>query len=276
MDHSAFVGPSQGRRVHQLEARSISKVFSSGRGNNVLALHDVNLAIDEGTFVSLIGPSGCGKSTLLRIFGGLDSASSGEIVGREDVSGAGGISAHSAFVFQEYGLFPWLNVIDNASFGLRMGGISKRERHQRARSWLSRVGLSGFEKVYPEQLSGGMRQRLSLARAFAIEPDVLFMDEPMGAVDPQTRLILQEDLIKLWEETRKTVLLVTHSIDEAILLGDRVVVMTARPGRIKLDLEIDLPRPRTVATTSEVRFGELRTLLWDSLRHEVEQSIQFS
>lgn len=236
----------------------------------------MNLSIDEGTFVSLIGPSGCGKSTLLRIFGGLESPSSGGITGRSDVSGDGGISSHSAFVFQEYGLFPWLNVIDNASFGLRMNGMSKSERYDRARSWLTRVGLSGFENVYPEQLSGGMRQRLSLARAFAIEPDVLFMDEPMGAVDPQTRLILQEDLIKLWEETRKTVLLVTHSIEEALLLGDRVVVMTARPGRIKLDLEVDLPRPRTLATSAEPRFGELRTLLWESLRNEVEQSIEFS
>lgn len=257
----------------QIECRKVSKVFIGGHGENVVALSDIDLAIEEGTFVSLIGPSGCGKSTLLRILGGLDRPSSGAVVGCSDLMGKSGTPLRSAFVFQEYGLFPWLTSLDNVAFGLRMSGVSKRERTDRARIWLTRVGLAGFENTYPEQLSGGMRQRLSLARAFVTEPDVLFMDEPMGAVDPQTRLLLQEDLIKLWEETRKTVLLVTHSIDEALLLGDRVVVMTARPGRIKLDLKVELPRPRTIATTSESSFGELRATLWDSLRDEVEQSL---
>lgn len=260
----------------KIEARRVTKVFAAGRRDSVLALHDVDLAIEEGTFVSLIGPSGCGKSTLLRILGGLDTPSSGKVVGCGEVIGKNGLPLRSAFVFQEYGLFPWLSALDNVAFGLRMSGVSKRERNERARVWLARVGLDGFEKAYPEQLSGGMRQRLSLARAFVTEPDVLFMDEPMGAVDPQTRLLLQEDLIRLWEETRKTVLLVTHSIDEALLLGDRVVVMTARPGRIKLDLEVELPRPRSVAITSESHFGELRTRLWDTLRGEVEQSLEFT
>lgn len=259
-----------------IEARKVAKVFISGRKENVLALHDVDLAIEGGTFVSLIGPSGCGKSTLLRILGGLDKPSSGEVVGCGDIIGKDGVPLRSAFVFQEYGLFPWLSAVDNVAFGLRMAGVSKRERLDRATAWLARVGLDGFEKTYPEQLSGGMRQRLSLARAFVTEPDVLFMDEPMGAVDAQTRLLLQEDLIRLWEETRKTVLLVTHSIDEALLLGDRVVVMTARPGRIKLDLEVGLPRPRTLAITAESHFGELRTKLWDNLRGEVEQSLEFT
>lgn len=274
-DNSGQVGASGASKRNQIAARNLSKVFISG-GESVLALSDTNLEIKEGTFVSLIGPSGCGKSTLLRIMGGLDKPSSGEVVGPSDVISGDGTALKSAFVFQEYGLFPWLNAIDNVAFGLRMSGVGKSDRTERARHWLSRVGLSGFDKAYPEQLSGGMRQRLSLARAFVTEPDVLFMDEPMGAVDPQTRLLLQEDLIRLWEETRKTVLLVTHSIDEAILLGDRVVVMTARPGRIKLDIEVGIPRPRTVSTTSGSAFGELREILWNNLRNEVEQSLEFT
>lgn len=259
----------------QIAARNLSKVFISG-GETVLALSEANLEIEQGTFVSLIGPSGCGKSTLLRILGGLDTPSSGEVVDIAGSTNKNGVPLKSAFVFQEYGLFPWLNAVENVAFGLKMSKVPKKERMERARNWLARVGLSRFDNSYPEQLSGGMRQRLSLARAFVTEPDVLFMDEPMGAVDPQTRLLLQEDLIKLWEETRKTVLLVTHSIDEAILLGDRVIVMTARPGRIKLDINVDIPRPRTVATTSEAAFGELRDVLWSNLRNEVEQSLEFT
>lgn len=274
-DNSGQVDVSGTSNGNHISARNLSKVFISG-GESVLALSDTNLEIKAGTFVSLIGPSGCGKSTLLRIMGGLDKPSSGEIIGPSQVIDASGSPLKSAFVFQEYGLFPWLNAIDNVAFGLRMSGVGKSDRIERARHWLTRVGLSGFDNAYPEQLSGGMRQRLSLARAFVTEPDVLFMDEPMGAVDPQTRLLLQEDLIRLWEETRKTVLLVTHSIDEAILLGDRVVVMTARPGRIKLDIEVDIPRPRTVSTTSGTAFGEFRDTLWNNLRNEVEQSLEFT
>lgn len=275
-NQSQFLANGNQDIENHIAARGLSKVFLGGNGENVLALSDVNLVIEEGTFVSLIGPSGCGKSTLLRILGGLDTPSVGEAYGCSDVIGSNGKPLKSAFVFQEYGLFPWLSALDNVAFGLKMSGVSKSERVERSRAWLVRVGLSGFEKTYPEQLSGGMRQRLSLARAFVTEPDVVFMDEPLGAVDPQTRLLLQEDLIRLWEETRKTVLLVTHSLDEALLLGDRVVVMTARPGRIKLDLAVDLPRPRNVAITSEAGFGEMRTMLWNYLRDEVEQSLEFS
>lgn len=246
------------------------------RGKQLLALVDVDLVIEAGTFVSLIGPSGCGKSTLLRIMGGLDRPSTGELRGMVGGDEPPPTGTHSAFVFQEYALFPWLTVLDNAAFGLRMAGVAKKERLERARSWLARVGLSGFEGSYPEQLSGGMRQRLSLARAFVTEPDVLFMDEPMGAVDPQTRLLLQEDLLRIWEETRKTVVLVTHSLDEALLLGDRVVVMTARPGRVKLDLPVDLGRPRAVATTGAQAFAELRQTLWEALRDEVARSLELA
>ena len=257
-----------------LESRGVSKAFIGRDGSATFALKRVDLTIRSGTFVSLIGPSGCGKSTLLRILGGLEQPSGGEVYLSPGVEGQSG--PRVAFVFQEYGLFPWLTVLDNVAFGLRMAGMDKRERHNRARAWLARVGLEGFERAYPEQLSGGMRQRLSLARAFVTDPDVLLMDEPMGAVDPQTRLLLQEDLIRLWEETAKTVLLVTHSIEEAILLGDRVVVMTSRPGELKLDLEVGIPRPRTAEVTTGVEFSRIKARLWAALRDEVAKSLEFS
>lgn len=258
-----------------MAARGVSKAFVTKQDDHLVALAGIDLSVDSGTFVSLLGPSGCGKSTLLRILGGLEEATTGEVelAGAADPGAAG---SRRAFVFQDYSLFPWLTVLDNVAFGLRMDGVGRQEREERARAWLARVGLAGFEASYPEQLSGGMRQRLSLARAFVTEPDVLFMDEPMGAVDPQTRLLLQEDLIRIWEETRKTVLLVTHSIDEAILLGDRVVVMTARPGRIKLDLPVELDRPRTIATSDTSAFAALRHHLWEALRDEVERSMELS
>ncbi|MDA8297846.1 MAG: ABC transporter ATP-binding protein [Actinomycetota bacterium] len=258
-----------------IEVRGVSKAFVDPHGHQLLALVNVDLVIEAGTFVSLIGPSGCGKSTLLRIMGGLDQPSTGTLRVNA-ATGAAGTGPQSAFVFQDYGLMPWLTVVDNVAFGLKMAGVGKTERRERARVWLARVGLAGFERAYPEQLSGGMRQRLSLARAFVTEPDVLFMDEPMGAVDPQTRLLLQEDLLRIWEETRKTVVLVTHSLDEALLLGDRVVVMTARPGRVKLDLPVELERPRTVATTGGAAFASLRNTLWEALRDEVARSMELS
>ncbi|MCL6091490.1 MAG: ABC transporter ATP-binding protein [Actinobacteria bacterium] len=257
-----------------LEVRRVSKAFVGRAGQATLALRDVDLSVERGTFVSLIGPSGCGKSTLLRIFGGLEQPSSGEMRSASEQQRGGLPSV--AFVFQDYGLFPWLSVVDNVAFGLRMAGVGKRERRDRARTWLARMGLAGFERSYPEQLSGGMRQRLSLARAFVTDPDVLLMDEPMAALDAQTRLLLQEDLLKLWEETRKTVVLVTHSLDEALLLGDRVVVMTARPGRIKLDLPVPLPRPRTTSSATGVAFSRMKADLWAALRDEVERSLEHS
>lgn len=266
--------PDGDRRPAMLEGHGVSKAFVGRDGRATLALKRVDLTIRRGTFVSLIGPSGCGKSTLLRILGGLESPSGGEV---RLSAGVDGLAApRVAFVFQEYGLFPWLTVVDNVAFGLRMAGIGKAERRDRARAWLARVGLDGFDKAYPEQLSGGMRQRLSLARAFVTDPDVLLMDEPMGALDPQTRLLLQEDLIRLWEETKKTVLLVTHSIEEAILLGDRVVVMTSRPGELKLDLDVGLPRPRTAEVTTGVEFSRIKAQLWAALRAEVAKSLEYS
>jgi len=257
-----------------LEVRGVSKAFVGRAGETTLALADVDLDVQRGTFVSLVGPSGCGKSTLLRILGGLEQPSTGEVrsAARQTTSGLPAV----AFVFQDYGLFPWLNVVENVAFGLRMAGVGKRERHQRARAWLDRLGLASFERSYPEQLSGGMRQRLSLARAFVTDPEVLLMDEPMAALDAQTRLLLQEDLVRLWEETKKTVVLVTHSLDEAVLLGDRVVAMTARPGRVKLDLPVELPRPRDAGTVTGTAFSHLKATLWTALRDEVRRSLEHS
>jgi NitT/TauT family transport system ATP-binding protein len=265
-DDSPLVGGSSG----DLRVQNVSKVFAGAR-SNVVALRDVNLEVTRGSFVSLLGPSGCGKSTLLRILGGLDTPSQGT-VSTGGVSVANGV----AFLFQDYAIFPWLSVIDNVAFGLRMQGVKKAERLDRSREWLRKVGLVDFDDAFPEQLSGGMRQRISLARAFVTEPEVLLMDEPMGAVDAQTRLVLQEDLARLWEATRKTVVLVTHSIEEAILLGDRVVVMSSRPGRVKLDINVDLPRPRTQAATTTEPFAALKATLWEALRDDVAKSLEFS
>jgi NitT/TauT family transport system ATP-binding protein len=245
-----------------VSAREVSKVYL-GESGPVEALAGLSLDVGDGEFVCLAGPSGCGKSTLLRIAGGLEPPTAGAV----DVAAG----AEVAFVFQEHGLFPWLSVLDNAAFGLRMRGVRRRERTAIAREWLRQLGLGRFEAAYPHELSGGMRQRLSLARAFAVDPGVLLMDEPLAALDAQTRALLQEELVALWEADRKTVLLVTHSIEEAILLGDRIVVMTDRPGRVKAEFTVDLPRPRTPA---EPRFGELREEIWELLRAEVRAAME--
>lgn len=247
-------------------ATGVSKVFFAGK-EPVWALEDVSLQVEEGSFTCIVGPSGCGKSTLLRILGGLESSTSGAVALQD--------SNHkipAAFVFQEHGVFPWVNVLDNVAFGLRMSGVRRAERTEQAREWIARVGLTGFEKSYPHELSGGMRQRIAIARAFATGSPVLLMDEPLGALDAQTRLLMQEELVKLWEAERKTVVMVTHGIEEAILLGDRVVVMSARPGRIKEDIQIDFPRPRTMELERTSEFGEMRYRIWELLRDDVRAS----
>ncbi|MHB1536854.1 MAG: ABC transporter ATP-binding protein, partial [Acidimicrobiales bacterium] len=242
-----------------IDIEDVSRIFVTRRGTTV-AVQTLSLSVQAGGFLSLIGPSGCGKSTLLRIIGGLEQPTSGRVRFHPEATSSGETrgAPRIAFVFQEYGLFPWLSAIDNVAFGLRMSGVDRTQRRRRAAEWLERVGLSGFERSFPDQLSGGMRQRLSIARAFVTDPDVLLMDEPMGAVDAQTRLLLQEDLLRLWEETRKTVILVTHSIEEGLLLGDRLVVMSARPGRITSDFPITLPHPRTMDVTATPEFGALK------------------
>ncbi len=251
-------------------ARNVLKQFPSTNGM-VTALHDFSLEVDDGEFVCIVGPSGCGKSTFLRILAGLMPHTSGhvEIIPSSDVE-----RPLNNVVFQEYAIFPWKTVIDNVAFGLQMRGYSKKERYSIAMDWLERVGLRKFANYYPSQISGGMKQRVSIARALANDPEILLMDEPLGALDAQTRAILQEELVRIWEENQKTVVYITHSIDEAILLGSRVVIMTSQPGTIKQEFTIDLPRPRTIETTSLPQFAELKGHIWRTLRDEVVKAME--
>ena len=217
----------------------------------IAVLQNVSLQVESGTFVSLLGPSGCGKTTLLRIMHGLIRPASGEVqVNGRPVQGP---PEEAAMVFQDHNLLPWRRAIENVEFGLELAGMSERERRERARSMLAMVGLEGFERAFPHQLSGGMRQRVGLARAWCMDPQILLMDEPFGALDAQARELMQDELLRIWEQDRKTVVFVTHSIDEAIYLADRVLVMDARPGRIKEDLPVDLPRPAWITTCAPIR-----------------------
>jgi len=223
-----------------LELRKVGKVFRSDTGPKVRALENVNLRVLQGEFVTLVGATGCGKTTLLNLIAGLDTADEGNLhLGRGLRFGD-----NIAHVFQHYTLFPWRTVVSNVSFGLQMRSVPRLERHARAGKLLARVGLKGFEDAYPHELSGGMRQRAAIAQALAIEPKLLLMDEPFGAVDDSTRNELQQMLTDLWQENQTTILFVTHNIDEAIVLGGRVLVFSERPGRIAREFKIDLPRPR--------------------------------
>lgn len=256
------VGP-EGDAAVQL--RGVTKTFETG-GDRVLALDRIDLDIAEGEFLTIVGPSGCGKTTLLNIVAGLEPATAGELRTPQPRAGQPSISV----AFQEQGVFPWLTVLDNAAFGLKARGVHKAERYEVARDILRKMGLSAFERSYPRQLSGGMRQRVNLARAFANDPAMLLMDEPFASLDEQTKLLLQDDLLDVWEGSHKTVLFITHSLDEAVRLSDRVVVMSARPGRVKAILPIDLPRPRNVLELEgNLRFSQLHREVWEHLREEV-------
>jgi NitT/TauT family transport system ATP-binding protein len=243
----------------------ISKTFT-GRSGTVVALEDINLTIQEGEFLCIVGPSGCGKTTLLRILAGLEKPTSGQVEIRVREPG----KPVNSMVFQEQSIFPWYTVKENVAYGLAMRGVSRARREEIAEHYLKITGLSKFANAYPHQLSGGMKQRVSVARAFANDPSILLMDEPFGSLDEQTRVILQQELLRIWEGTRKTAVFITHSIDEALGLGDRVLVMTARPGRVKAVLEVDLPRPRDLTLIrSRPRFLELFDTIWFYLREEV-------
>jgi len=253
----------------KIKAHGVTKVYPS-RNEPVYALRDFNLEVQEGEFLCIVGPSGCGKSTFLRILGGLITPSSGEISlqpGKADVP-------LQSIVFQEYAIFPWKTVIDNVAFGLQMRGIPRDERRKISLDWLRKVGLVKFADAYPHQLSGGMKQRVSIARAFANNPEVLLMDEPLGALDAQTRAVLQEELIRLWEDMRKTVVYITHSIEEAVLLGDRVVLMTAHPGTNKSEFTVPLKRPRSFSLTSSPEFCQLTYAIWQDLQGEVQRTME--
>ncbi|MEE8448302.1 MAG: ABC transporter ATP-binding protein [Thermodesulfobacteriota bacterium] len=248
--------------------RDLTKIFE-GRKTSVKALAGVNLSIEEGEFLCILGPSGCGKTTILRIMAGLETATSGEVV----ISQADKSRPLNSMVFQEHSLFPWLTVIDNVAFGLEMRGFSKNERHHRAAAFLETVGLSRFSHHFPHQLSGGMKQRVSLARAFVNDPEILLMDEPFASLDAQNKILLQDELLKIWEECRKTVVYITHSIDEALLLGDRIVVMTAAPGIFKEVMEVQFGRPRDVfEIKAKPEFGEMSLKIWKILESEVRKA----
>ena len=249
-----------------LSVRGVERRFASSTGST-LALQSTNLDVAENDFITILGPSGCGKSTLLRIVAGLDTQTAGEVL--LDGKRIDGPGADRGMVFQSYTLFPWLTVLDNVCFGLAERGLPRAEALEIAHGFLAKVGLKGFDKHYPKQLSGGMQQRTAIARALANDPRMLLMDEPFGALDHQTRELMQELLLGIWEEQRKTVLFVTHDIDEAVFMGSRVIVMSARPGRIKLDRPVPLAHPRnyTVKTTPE--FAELKAELTEQVRVEV-------
>ena len=251
-----------------LEVRRLSKIFfeqNDPRKPGLVALYNISLVIRKNEFVSLLGPSGCGKTTLIRIIAGLLTADRGEVLVNSQLVNSPG--RDRCMVFQQFGLLPWRTVVSNVEFGLEIDGVPREERRALAGKYLELVGLKGFEDYYPHQISGGMQQRVGIARALSKRPEILLMDEPFGAVDAQTREQLQEELLKIWAQTETTVVFVTHSIDEAIYLSDRVVVMQARPGRIKEEVTIDLPRPRWEGDIkADPRFAQLRARLRDSLR----------
>lgn len=249
-----------------IEVRGVEKRY--GTRDAVVALDGVDLTVRQGEFVCLVGPSGCGKSTLLRMMAGLHRPSAGEVLVHHDGTGR----TPTAMVFQDYGIFPWKSVRANVRFGLDVAGVPRAQAAATVDSWLSRLGLADFADAYPATLSGGMRQRVSIARALAVEPEVLLLDEPFAALDAQLRTVLQEELLALWQADRRTVVFVTHSLEEAILLGDRVVVMSARPGRILADLPVPLDRPRSAATRGEPAFAALEQQLWALLRDEVSRT----
>ncbi len=251
-------------------ANHIEKTYDTASGP-FTAIHDFSLTVADGEFVCIVGPSGCGKSTFLRIVAGLDQHTGGTV---EIVPGTDARKPLNNVVFQEYAIFPWKTLLDNVAFGLQMRGIGKKAREATALDWLERVGLRKFAGYYPHQISGGMKQRVSIARALANDPEVLLMDEPLGALDAQTRTVLQEELLAIWEANRKTVIYVTHSLDEAILLGDRVILMTANPGTCKEIFPITLPRPRTIEITGTTAYTDLKLQIWESLRVEVDRAME--
>jgi ABC-type nitrate/sulfonate/bicarbonate transport system ATPase subunit len=252
-----------------LRVSGVAKTFA-GRGGGTVALESTDLLVQENDFITILGPSGCGKSTLLRMVAGLDAPTSGIIaLDGQPVTGPG---ADRGMVFQSYTLFPWLTVMQNVCFGLREKKTPPGQMDGIARHFIAKVGLRGFEQHYPKQLSGGMQQRTALARALANDPRILLMDEPFGALDHQTRELMQELLLGIWEEQRKTMLFVTHDIDEAIFMANRVVVMSARPGRIKCDLPVPLEHPRHYAMKTTPPFMELKARLTEEIRVEVRRA----
>jgi len=263
--------------MERIEVSALRKTFTLKQGqtvtvdgvasNRIAVLDGVDLTIGRGEFITLVGPSGSGKSVLLDVITGLTEATSG--VARIDGVEVAKPHARTAYVFQQYALFPWRTALQNIEYALEVRGIAAAERREKARYFLHLFGLKGFEDRFPSQLSGGMQQRVAIARALSTDPQVLLMDEPFAALDAQTRDILQSELLRIWEQIKTTVVFVTHAIDEAIYLADRVVVMTARPASVKEIVKIDLPRPRDLDIRNSEAFNAYRGRVWESLRDEV-------
>jgi ABC-type nitrate/sulfonate/bicarbonate transport system ATPase subunit len=249
-----------------IRVANLSKEFV-GRDESddgVLALDDLDFEVRDNEFLTVIGPSGCGKTTLLRIIAGLIPYDRGEItINGQVVTGPG---PDRAVVFQHFALMPWADVMTNVAFGLDIRGVGKVEREGKVTGLIKLVGLEGFERRLPKELSGGMQQRVGLARALAVDPQILLMDEPFGSLDEQTRRLLQEGLLRIWEQERKTVIFITHSMEEAVMLGDRVMLMTPRPGRIKEIIDVPLKRPRARDVEKSASFVEVKEYLWEHLR----------
>jgi NitT/TauT family transport system ATP-binding protein len=250
-----------------ISIEGVSKKFGE-----FLAVDHVDMNIAQGEFVVLLGASGCGKSTLLNLIAGFDSPTTGRVMvnGRQ----VNGVDPHCGMVFQQYALFPWLSVLDNVAFGLKMKGIPLAERRQTAQHYIDMVDLKGFENNFPKTLSGGMRQRVSIARVLANDPDVILLDEPFAALDAMTRQVLQEELLQIYAKSGKTIVFITHSIDEALLLSTRMLIMSSRPGRVSCDIHNDLPLPRSADVQLSPRYNELKSQIWETVQTEVKRSME--
>ena len=256
------------REKIKLKAVNVTKIFEDGK-RKVVAIKDFNLEVKENEFTVIVGPSGCGKSTFLYMVAGFERPTKGEILLNDKPIIKPG--PDRGIVFQEPALYPWRTVLGNIMFGLEVAGVPKEKAKEKAMQYVKMVGLTGFENAYPHTLSGGMKQRVGIARALAYDPEILLMDEPFGALDAQTRKIMQQELIRIWEKTKKTVLFVTHSVIEAVYLADTIVVMTARPGRVKGIIEVDLPRPRSYTDKSYLK---IREKVLSLLEEEVKKSLE--
>jgi NitT/TauT family transport system ATP-binding protein len=253
-----------------LTCQHLCKTYPT-RNGLITALDDITFSVKEHEFVSIVGPSGCGKTTLLKLIAGLSKPTSGQIIFNS------GLSRHqqrTALVFQEHGLFPWMTVLDNVAFGLEMYGMPKRDRRDLAMTFIEKVGLVSFANNYPHELSVGMCQRVGILRAFAADPQILLMDEPFGSLDAQTKQVLRQELLRIWRENKKLILFVTHDIDEAVLLGDRVLVMSGHPGHIREEIQIPIHRPHDPISEQQLELTEIKWHIWKILEEEVLKSLQ--
>lgn len=270
-DLNTEAGASEASGRSEIIVENLSKIYNEGTPQAVEALRDINLTVADGEFVSIVGPSGCGKSTLMEIIAGLVPKSEGSVrIGEQEVTDP---RQEIGVVFQEYSLFPWRTVKRNTEFGLELMDVDTDKRSERAQEMLDLVGLSGFEESYPDELSGGMQQRVALARTLATDPDILLMDEPFGALDEQTRLYMGEELLRIWSETEKTVIFITHSLQESVLLSDRVVVLSDRPGQIRDVVPIELGRPRDTDLLGTEEFSQAQSRIWQLIKKTSPESL---